>query len=94
MEYAHASSANDDAPGIPEIALWCAVIEQAFVDIGIIVPKNASVQKRAEGRYYDEALRFLLRDNKNFLIVCGLAGVKPEVVRMGARRAESQEEFR
>jgi hypothetical protein len=88
LGYSHAPATAGDAAGIPEIALWCAVIEQAFVDVGRIVPNNASVERRGNEPEFEAAKRFLLRNGKDFYIVCGLAGVNPAVIRDGAVRIE------
>ncbi len=51
--------------------LWCAVIYQALYDLGV---KEEST----------EAQRWLFRNNKDFLLVCALAGMDPVTVRQAA----------
>ena len=67
--------------------LWCAVIAQAFADIGAIVPSTSSAAEptRAYGREFDEAVRWLLRDKSDFPYVCDLAGVSSHVIRRAAQ---------
>jgi hypothetical protein len=69
--------------------LWCAVIAQAFVDIGVIAPAASNRKSReplrARGRDYDEAVRWLLRDKSDFPYICDLAGVSPRIIRRAAQ---------
>jgi len=67
--------------------LWCAVIAQAFVDIGAIIPltPGSSYQPRTCGREFDEAARWLLRNKSDFPLICDLAGVSPHVIRCAAK---------
>jgi hypothetical protein len=66
--------------------LWCAVIAQAFIDIGVMVPATSG-GARAIGDcpQYSEAMRFLRMDDKDFPVLCQLAGVNPAVIRGAAR---------
>ncbi len=51
--------------------LWCAVIHQAFIDL-------EDEMESAEAR------RWLLRDKRDFVLACSLAGFSPLTVRMAA----------
>ena len=67
----YGSAENSSVNGISvqgEVNLWCAVLNQAIEDIH---DKNESAG----------AIRWLLRDKKDFVTVCSLAGVSPIVVR-------------
>ena len=69
--------------------LWCAVIAQAFMDIGAITPATSDKRPagilRAGGKEFDEAVRWLLRDKSDFAYICELAGVSPHIIRNAAR---------
>jgi len=70
-----------------ERELWCAVIAQAFVDIGVIVPQGSDGMgkaQRPDRRRFDDALRWLLRDKSDFAYICDLAGVSPWIIRRAA----------
>src|ERR1700744_1877064 len=71
--YASYNTRSFDTTVRGERHLWCAVIHQAFLDLE---DKNAC----------DEAKRWLLRDKKDFVLVCSLAGFSPLLVRMAALR--------
>jgi hypothetical protein len=65
----HTPGRDARIPG--ERNLWCAVIHQALDDLGV-------EDERAE------AERWLLHSNKDFLLVCALAGISPAAVRQAA----------
>jgi len=71
-----------------ERSLWCAVIEQAFMDAGLIVgtrgAQRSSHSAKANNKERDAALRWLLRDKQDFIQVCLLANVPPLIIRQGA----------
>jgi hypothetical protein len=74
---------------LAERSLWCAVIEQAFIDAHLIVVakapgKNKTVSEN-NSKERDEALRWLLRDKQDFTYICSLAGVSPAVIRRAAQ---------
>src|ERR1700722_13616795 len=69
--YDNRNSTNSDITIRGERNLWCAVIHQALLDL----------EDREESA---EARRWLLRDKRNFALVCSLAGVSPLAVRMAA----------
>jgi hypothetical protein len=68
--------------------LWCAVIAQAFIDMGAVVPPTSGrvpgFPRRRGSRFY-AAVRWLLRDREDFVRICDLAGVSPDVIRHAAR---------
>jgi len=80
--YAYAPNATGDSNRTRERALWCAVIEQAFVDMGWDGKAKARVWDR------DEARRFILRDREMFPQVCEFAGINPELIRKAAKQME------
>ncbi len=90
LDYGYANPGNPSPdPAIHgERDLWCAVIAQAFMDMGAIAPptsgRDPDVQG-ARGREYDEAVRWLLRDRHHFAYVCDLAGVSAPVIRRAAQ---------
>jgi hypothetical protein len=63
-----------------ERALWCAVIEQAFIDMGNIGHAEGRPQARRA------AQEFLLNNAKDLTVVCELAGVSAAVIRKAARQ--------
>jgi hypothetical protein len=67
-----------------ERSLWCAVIEQAFIDGGLIAGKNKE-PVQTDGKDRDEALRWLLRNKRDFVYICTLAGISPFVIRHAAQ---------
>ena len=67
--------------------LW--VILQALIDIGMIQtsvtgPKVGS--KDLNSQPVHATLHWLLRDKKDFLLVCELAGVEPLIIRSAVRK--------
>jgi hypothetical protein len=82
-----------NSASLAERRLWCAVIEQAFIDTGIISDprgvraKAAAVRTASKER--DEAARWLLHNREDFVYVCTLAGVSPSVIRHAARTANA-----
>ncbi len=69
--YENRGVASDDLTVKGERHLWCAVIYQAMLDLE---DETGSV----------EARRWLLRDRRDFVLVCSLAGISPLAVRMAA----------
>jgi hypothetical protein len=89
LGYSYAlSAANQFSASFGERGLWCAVIEQAFVDLGAIAPAQPeslpAKPKLRAGNVSDDAARWLLRDRKDFEQVCMLAGVSASVIRQAA----------
>jgi len=83
--YADARGIARNMSAYGERDLWCAVIIQAFVDIGAIAPSNKEAAHRAKAKEFDEAVRWLLRDRKDFVYICDLAGVSPHIIRCAAQ---------
>jgi hypothetical protein len=79
MTYRSAPVASNDAPSVRERELWCAVLLQAFVDMG-----NPS---QAENKHIAQrhAQEFLLNDRKDMPVVCDLAGISASTIRDAAR---------
>lgn len=75
LDYSYASYNEQSSPITirGERNLWCAVIYQAFLDL----------EDKEAG---DDAKRWLLRDKKDFVLVCSLAGFSPMHVRVAALR--------
>jgi hypothetical protein len=68
----------------PERAMWCAVLSMAVTDAtGTIRAKNANARKEA-ARLRNEARDWLLRDSRDFRLVCALAGFDAEAIRDAA----------
>ena len=93
LSYAYAASAGtgSDSGIMGERNLWCAVIAQAFLDIGVIRPAKAPGvvgphEKNPERREYREALEWILSDKQDFHMICQMAGVSPSTIRQAAMR--------
>jgi hypothetical protein len=80
--YAYAPNATSGTNRTRERALWCAVIEQAFVDMAWDGKSRARIWER------DEAKHFLLRDRQSFSQICEFAGINPDIIRKAARQME------
>jgi len=80
--YGYAPNATTGPNHTRERALWCAVLERAFIDIGWNGKSKARIWER------DEAKRFLLRDKRSCPEICEFAGIDPEVIRKAAREME------
>jgi hypothetical protein len=86
--YANAPNVRQHPTVYGERDLWCAVIAQAFIDIGAIAPVTSGRKAEslpARGKECDEAVRWLLRDKKDFVFICDLAGVSPHIIRRAAQ---------
>jgi len=86
--YANAQGTVRNALLLGERSLWCAVIAQAFYDMGAFTPSTSGRRPgkpRTEGRTFDEAARWLLRNQKDFPYICDLAGVSPHIIRRAAQ---------
>ena len=86
--YAGGAKKSGDPATHGERDLWCAVIAQAFMDIGAIAsptPRDQGEVGSARRSDFDEAVRWLLRDKSNFPYICDLAGGSPHVIRCAAR---------
>lgn len=86
--YARAPSASYIA-AYAERSLWCAVIEQAFIDM---CPHYFSSkeclpieQKASRIKKQKEAQQWLLEDENAFPYICNLAGVSPSLMRRAAK---------
>ena len=68
---------------VPERALWCAVLLQAFEDAcGVVGGSNRTRLER------DQARSWLLSDTRDFFQVSSLAGLEPLAVREEAVKLE------
>ncbi len=88
--FAHTEQRIDAAHpefAVSERRLWCAVIEQAFMDAGFIEPAKGIERQRFSpfSHEYKDAVRWLLNDHGEFVRVCMMAGVSPALIRQAAR---------
>ncbi len=86
--YANAKNASSDPFTHGERDLWCAVIAQAFMDMGAISAPTSGRRpdtRITQGKEYDEAVRWLLRDKTDFAYICDLAGVSAPIIRRAAQ---------
>ena len=56
-------------------SLWAAVL------IRLIEDASSGVTTKYQTRYFEEAVHFLLHNNKDFFVVCDLAGFDAQAVR-------------
>jgi hypothetical protein len=70
---------NRDASG--EQLLWITVLRQALEDA---LPPERSMNDR-RSRVMEEARRWILEYDRDFEVVCALAGAEPDWVRAGLR---------
>ncbi len=79
-----------------EVELWCAVVAQAFLDIGCITSATTPFYNHTVTEYTidraqyiakrkREAAEWLLLNKKDFYFVCSMAGLLPSVIRKAAR---------
>ncbi len=85
--YASAPASGRNTRVNGERDLWCAVIAQAFFDMGVIAPptSHSPHASRAGKNTFNDAARWLLHNDRSFVFVCDLAGVSPHVIRRAAR---------
>ena len=98
LEYSYAEGMHmlHHLTAYAERDLWCAVIAQAFVDIGAILPVGSSRAVPTElpdNLRYHEAIRWLLGDKQDFSYICELAGVSPAVIRRAAQVFHGRMQF-
>jgi hypothetical protein len=81
LPYRYADTDSRDAPTLRERALWCAVLEQAFVDMG-----HPTAMENASGRAVAKhEARYFLLHSAVLRFVCELAGVSAATMRRAAR---------
>ena len=73
------ASEQEEGPIDGNAQLWCAVIEQAFIDAGSKRTSKAAEHDRRKARAW------LLGGNADFKTVCHLAGMDPDAVHERAR---------
>jgi hypothetical protein len=86
--YANPQNASHNPLVHGERDLWCAVIAQAFVDMGAIRPvtsRRRPGSPKAGDEGFNAATRWLLRNKADFAYVCDLAGVSPQIIRRAAQ---------
>ena len=65
-----------------ERELWCAVIAQALLDIGMLDPGHSRYPTRTPNKDRERtAMQWLLHGGRQFAVVCDLAGVSPSMIR-------------
>ena len=67
----------------PEIALWKAVILQAFIDL------QSNSKKKVIQAYKIKALQWINLNNKNFIEVCRMANLDPYYVWSQAQKIKN-----
>ena len=63
----------------PERGLWCAVIHRAIEDAR---GEGLTGSPRDRHRQRETAVNWLLQPNRHFVLVCELAGLEPNVMRL------------
>lgn len=87
--YRFAASAGHESPAVRERELWCAVIDQALLDIGMIDTgryRGRTVNKDRE----QTALQWLLHGGREFVAICDLAGVSASTIRDAVQKFLAQ----
>ena len=77
MEAARWPTTGQDAGGwVPERALWCAVLEQAYAE-AVAHCRGMERYNGAVGPYLGQSYSFMTGGGPDFHIVCMLAGIDP-----------------